>query len=154
MLKTQVEQAKGGAAVLERLYRGALTAGEESTFKEAIAQCVKEDPEDILSSAWAYRLDIQSAEAEEEVQVSKQDENRHWWTAIVGSVTLGILYALFAGDKAPVPVPGEANPLFWIGWAPLTALGVLFYLAVVDRTNERIRWYGGIRGERGCAYNA
>ncbi len=123
--------------------RQALTAGEESAFKEAIAQCVKEDPEDILSSAWAYRLDIQSAEAEVEVQVSKQDENRHWWTAVVGSVTLGILYALFAGDKPPVPVPGEANPLFWIGWAPLTALGVLFYLAIVDRANERIRWYGG-----------
>jgi len=62
--------------------------------------------------------------------------------AVATSVVLGILYALFAGDKPPVPQPGEAHPLFWIGWGPLTALGILFYLARVDRTGERIHRHG------------
>ncbi len=40
-LKRQIEQAQGDAVVLDRLYRQAVAAGEESTFKEAIAQYLK-----------------------------------------------------------------------------------------------------------------
>ena len=145
MLKRQIEQAKGDAAALERLYRQAVAAGDEGAFKEAIAQHILAYPEDVLFSAWAYRLDIQPVYTEETTEnyIPKGNESRHWWTAIVGSIVLGTLYALFAGGKPPVPVPGDASPLFWIGWGPLTALGILAYLAVMDRTRKRIRWYGG-----------
>jgi hypothetical protein len=79
-----------------------------------------------------------------EVQTANQSQTRRWWIAIATSVVLGIVYALFAGDKAPVPIPGEAHPLFWIGWGPLTALGILFYLAMVDRSERRIYRYAGL----------
>ena len=145
-LKSQIEGARGDVAGLELLYRQALAAGDEPAFIEVIGQCGGEHPEDILFSAWACRLDVQSpADAERsEGQVGKESQARHWRTAVATSVVLGILYALFAGDKPPVPDPGEARPLFWIGWGPLTALGVLFFLASVERsTEERIRRYGG-----------
>ncbi|MBI4552340.1 MAG: hypothetical protein HY710_08760 [Candidatus Latescibacteria bacterium] len=145
-LKSQIEQARGNAAGLERLYRQTMVAGEEPAFKDAIADCVGEHPDDILFAAWAYRLDVRSPSdrAEPEGQTVQQHQARHWRTAVAASIILGILYALFAGDKPPVPKPGEANPLFWIGWGPLTALSILFYLTAIDRTRERIRWYGGL----------
>ncbi len=144
-LKSQIEGAMGDAGGLERLYRQAVAAEDEPAFIEVIGQCAGEHPEDILFSAWACRLNVQSpADAEmSEGQIVKESQTRHWRTAVATSVVLGILYALFAGDKPPVPDPGEARPLFWIGWGPLTALGVLFFLGSVERTAERIRRYGG-----------
>ena len=145
-LKNQIEGARGDAAGLERLYRQALAAGDEPAFREAVAQCAGEHPEDPLFSAWAYRLDIRSPSdvTEPEGRTVGQNQTRHWRTAVMASAILGVLYMLFAGGKPPVPQPGDAHPLFWIGWGPLAALGILAYLAALDRAGERIRWYGGL----------
>ena len=144
-LKDQIEQARGNAAGLERLYRQALDAGDEPAFKEGIARCAEEHPEDLLFLAWAYRLNVRSPSdvTGPEGRTVSQSQSRRWWTAVAAAVTLGILYMLLAGGKPPFPKPGEATPLFWIGWAPLTALGILFYLTAVGHTGERIRWHGG-----------
>lgn len=142
ILRSQIEEARGDAAGLERLYRQALAAGDVQAFEEAIRQCAGEHPEDILFSAWAYRLDVQSPPDAAKLGIVKQSQARHWRMAVATSVVLGILYALFAGGKPPVPIPGEANPLFWIGWGPLTTLGILFYLASADRTGKRIHRHG------------
>jgi len=68
---------------------------------------------------------------------------RHWGAALAISIGCGALLALFVGDKAPVPIPGVANPMFWIGWGPLAAIGIVVFLAVVAPASERLRWYGG-----------
>ena len=141
--KDQIDGAKGDAGALEGLYRQARRAGDEGAFKAVIAACAKEDPEDLLLSAWGYRLDIQSVPvAGSDVRLLGQRERRHWSAAVVGSVVLGLFFMFFAGGRPPVPAPGEAAPLFWIGWGPLTALGLLVYLAVVDRRREHVRRYG------------
>ena len=68
---------------------------------------------------------------------------RHWGAALAISIGCGALLALFVGDQAPVPIPDEADPLFWIGWAPLAAVGIVAFLATVAPDSERLRWYGG-----------
>lgn len=68
---------------------------------------------------------------------------RHWGAALAISIGCGALFALFVGDKPPVPVPGVANPLFWIGWGPLAAVGIVVFFAVVAPESKRLRWYGG-----------
>lgn len=145
-LRSQIEKAGGDAAGLERLYRQALVAGNEAAFKEMIGQCAGEHPEDILFSAWTHRLDVQSPPlgAGAKGQTVNQSQTRRWWTAVATSVVLGVVYALFARDKPPIPIPSEADPLFWIGWGPLTALGILFYLAMVDRSGKRTYRYAGL----------
>ncbi|MCI0692914.1 DUF687 domain-containing protein [candidate division KSB1 bacterium] len=146
-LKSQIEGARGDAAGLERLYKQALVAGNEAAFKEAIGRCAGEHPENVLFSAWAYRLDVLPPPplvVAPEGQTVNQSQSRRWWTAVATSVVLGVVYALFARDRPPIPIPGEADPLFWIGWGPLTALGILFYLVMVDRSERRIYRYAGL----------
>ncbi|MFH1026714.1 MAG: hypothetical protein V1791_01795 [Pseudomonadota bacterium] len=143
-LKSRIEESRGDPAGLEHLYRQALADGNEPAFREAIGRCAAERPENRLFEAWAYRLDIRNPAdaAELEGPLYKQSQHGHWRITVPAGVALGILYALFAGDKPPVPKPGEARPLFWIGWGPLTALVILGYLAALDRSRSRIRWYG------------
>ena len=141
-LKSQIEGARGDAAGLERFYKQALVAGNEAAFKEAIGRCAGEHPENVLFSAWAYRLDVLPPPV---VAPEGQIVNsRRWWAAVATSVVLGVVYALFARNKPPIPIPGEADPLFWIGWGPLTALGILFYLVMVDRSERRLYRYAGL----------
>ena len=146
-LRTQVEGARGDAASLEQLYRQALGAGDEAAFTAAIGRCAGEHPDDILLSAWAHRLGIVAplpSAAGPEGQAAHPGHTRRWWTAVATSVVLGVLLALFAGDRPPFPVPGQASPLFWIGWGPLTAAGVLVYLGMVDRSKRRMCLYAGL----------
>ena len=46
-------------------------------------------------------------------------------TGPVIAVALGFAAVILAGDDPPVPIPGEANPAFWIGYFPVMALGIL-----------------------------
>ncbi len=71
---------------------------------------------------------------------------RHWGIALAVSVVNGALFALFAGDNPPVPVPGEASPMFWIGWGPLTAISIVAFMAAVAPEAKRVRWYGAAAG--------
>lgn len=141
-LKSRVEQARGDAAALEGLYRQTVASGEVGAFKKAIAHFAGESPQDVLLSAWAYRLDVQPVQIPE-VQ-EKIAGSRQWWGAVGVSIVLGLLYVVFAGDKPPVPIPQQANPLFWIGWGPMTALAILFYLAVTDGRKDQGYWYGSL----------
>lgn len=145
-LKSQIERARGDVAGLERLYRQVRVAGNDAAFREAMGKCAAENPGDILFSAWAYRLDVQSTlpVVESAGQTVEQSQNRRWWMAVATSVVLGILYAIFARGKLPIPIPSEADTLFWIGWGPLTTLGILFYLAMVDRSWKSIYRYAGL----------
>lgn len=146
-LKSQIEGARVDAAGLERLYKQVLVAGNEAAFKEAIGRCAGEHPENVLFSAWAYRLDVLTLPppvVAPKGQTLNQNQARRWWTAVATSIVLGVVYALFARNKPPIPMPGEADPLFWIGWGPLTAIGILFYLAMVDRSERRIYRYAGL----------
>ncbi|MCH6552111.1 MAG: (d)CMP kinase, partial [Planctomycetes bacterium] len=61
--------------------------------------------------------------------------------AIVVSLALGGVFSAIAGDRPPVPVPGQGSTAFWIGWSPMTALAILLYLGVVDDRKERLRYY-------------
>ena len=143
-MKREIESLRDDAAGLEQLYRQTLAGSDDaSAFKEAIAQCAEEHPDNVLYRAWVCRLEDQPDASGQVDAAGKQDQLRQWRIAIASSAGLGILYALFANGKPPAPVPGEAEPLFWIGWGPVTALGILFYLAVVDRTQHEP---GGMEG--------
>jgi len=126
---------------LERLYRQAEIDGEISAFKDAIEHCIKEQPEDPLFLAWAYRLDLLPTANIEQTH----SQRRHWQVAIGISIALGILFVLLAGNKPPLPFPdmeGETKgrPHFWLGWSPFVALAMLAFMAIQNRID--VRHYG------------
>lgn len=135
-LKDDIETLMGDPAGLECLYRSIQAEGNEAEFREALRQCEEEHPGDVLLEAWARRLDL---------PVEKEDDdnghNRHWWTVIGASALLGVGSALLAGGKPPVPIPGEGGPLFWVGWGPLVALGLLAYLAWAEQSAKNSARY-------------
>ncbi len=136
-LKQDIEKASGDPAGLERLYRSSHAEGNEAAFRKALRQCKEEHPGDILLEAWAHRFDL-PAESEED----KGRHNRQWWIVIGASVLLGVVSALLARGEAPVPIPGEADVLFWVGWGPLVAIGLLAYLAWAHRSTKSLTRYG------------
>ncbi len=140
-LKNRIIETRGDAAGMEQLYRRARDKGEEPIFKDAIAQCAAECGDDILLSAWVHRLNLKTGSDQEQTLASSR-RIRHWKTAVGVSVVLGVAFALLAGDRPPAPIPGESSSQFWIGWAPLTALFILGFLAAVSREAEPCRRYG------------
>ncbi len=138
--RAQFEEQRGNAAGLERLYRQALANADESAFREEVARSAATRPEDTLLAAWAYRLDLRPLPVEAPVP-----QTSHWTTAIAGSALMGLLAFLCAGGQPPVPSPEAASPLFWIGWAPLTGLGILAFLALRGATgnpDQRLTRFG------------
>ena len=145
LLLHQVEQAKEDAATLEKLYRQAASIGDEVSFREAISQSVRTHPDNLLFQAWACRLDLDPSLAltESEDRAREKRGSRHWWIALMGSAILGAIYVFLVGERIPIPVPGEATDLFWLGYAPVTAVAILIYLALDGRATKRWQWYAG-----------
>lgn len=135
-LKQDIKAASGDPAALESLYRRSNAEGNEAEFRAALQQCEEEQPGDLLFEAWAHRLELPVKSAEDD-----KVHDRHWWTIIGVSVLLGMVTTLLARGKPPVPFPGEADVLFWVGWGPLVALGLLAYLAWAQRSTERLTRY-------------
>ena len=135
-LKQDIKAASGDPAALESLYRRSTAEGNAAEFRAALQQCEEEQPGDLLFEAWAHRLGLPVKSAEED-----KVRDRHWWTIIGVSVLLGMVSTLLARGKPPVPFPGEAVALFWVGWGPLVALGLLAYLAWAQRSTERLTRY-------------
>ncbi len=135
-LKQDIETASGDAAALERLYRSSQAEGNEAAFIEALRHCEKEHPGDVLIEAWAHRLDLPAERAEHD-----GSHDRRWWIVIGASVLLGIVSVLLSRGKPPVPFPDEADVLFWVGWGPLVAVGLLGYLAWAHRSTTSLARY-------------
>ena len=127
--REQLEEERGDAAGLERLYRQALATAGEPSFREQLARSAQAHPEDTLLKAWTYRLDLRPLPATP-TQSASNPQTRYWALALAGSAAMGLLALLCAGNRPPIPVPQVASPFFWIGWAPLTGLGLLAYLAL------------------------
>ncbi len=135
-LKHDIETASGNPAGLERLYRSSQSEGNEAAFIEALRQCEEEHPGDVLLEAWAHRLGLPAAREKDD-----RGRARHWWIIIGASVLLGVLSALLARGRPPVPIPDEAHVLFWVGWGPLVAVGLLAYLAWAHRSTKSLTRY-------------
>ncbi len=139
-LKDDMVAASGEPAGLERLYRRVQEEGNEAAFTEALRQCREAQPGNLLLEAWIYRLDVPLKSEEENIR------DHSWWVVIGASVVLGGVSALLAGGKPPVPNPGEAAVLFWVGWGPLVALGLLGYLAWAERATKGRARYAAAAG--------
>lgn len=142
LTKDRLDELGQDPEALESLYREAQQRGQDDAFRQAVTQCLETTPGNVLLRTWACRLDLDvPTDAELEFQ-SAADSRWHWATALSASLACGTLFVFFARGQPPVPVPGEAHPLFWIGCGPLVASSIVAFLAVGSMDKTRMRWYG------------
>ena len=142
-LSQAVEDGRGDALHLERLYRQSRADGRGEDFGEAVALLHKAHPGDQLVRAWALRLELEALPDPPGVKLGGGDAGP-WRLIAFGAGCLAIVFALLSWGGPPVPIPGEAHPAFWIGWAPAAAMAILALGAAVDR--GRMRRYGAAGG--------
>ncbi len=144
--KARIEALKDDPVALERLYRQALRSDHEATFHQAISECLADSPANLLLTAWACRLESDAAPDPPGVVASISgadgDVRRHWIAALLTAVGCGALFTLLTGNGPPVPIPGEASSLFWIGWGPLTAVAIVVFVAAIAPERERLQRCG------------
>jgi len=134
------DPSRRGALALEQLYRRAKEAGHADAFREAVVRALSLSEKSALLDAWGCRLDILPLkQAAPDVEAIQSGTTQLWSLAIPLSVALGMMWSLFSGGKPPLPAPELAAPLFWLGWAPVTAVIILGFLGAAGRDPERRR---------------
>jgi hypothetical protein len=137
------EPSSQGALMLELLYRQAVEQGQQEYFCSAIVRALSSTQRSTLLDAWGYRLDILPLEKPAQTaQTIQYGGVRLWGVALSISIMLGLIWSIFSGGRPPLPFPNQAAPLFWLGWAPVTALSIMGFIAAVTHAREQIRTFG------------
>ena len=132
-----------GALMLERLYRQSIEEGQQESFCAAITRALSTSGRSALLDAWGYRLKILPVDAIPEARPAIQSSAaRLWGCAVVLSVLLGLVWSVFSRGKPPMPIPEVAAPLFWLGWAPVTALFIMGFTVAVRQARDSGRIFG------------
>jgi len=109
---------------LEDLYQTALRENKVEEFTADLLACHQESPENVLYTAWYYRLQpIPSAEP----AVRK---GPNWKLAIPLSVAAGLILWLLTDRRLSFP---GGTPFFLIAWAPIEACFVIAFLGMTAR---------------------
>ncbi len=137
-LEQQIEQHCDDPRALEMLYRRAQDVGADALFRERILECARRAPDSVLLRAWTYRLDTA---LDSDAPNADRERGQRWPAALALSTLLGACFVWLADGQPPIPVPGPSAPAFWLGWAPLTALCILVYLALFDARQNRRALY-------------
>lgn len=140
---TYLAAIRGGAAnpeMLERLYQMASRAGAASVFARAVAAAHHESPENLLYSAWYYRL-----RQPEVAGASGRFASMWTWVVPIG-VALGLAFWLFSEPGLAV----RANtPLLTLLAGPLVALAIVLFLASGGRRSLALPLAGVALGAMG-----
>ncbi len=117
----RIQSALHDPQALEKMYQTAVQSGEQGAFREAIEQAWQAAPDDLLLSAWHYRLQPEASTYD--VGVS------HWKKAVLFAVLTGLLFWALS-DFNRLTIAGGDVPYLVLVWAPLAAAVTLFFLAL------------------------
>ncbi|NMC11523.1 MAG: hypothetical protein GYA34_01420 [Chloroflexi bacterium] len=131
----QIDNARSDPQALEALYQSAVQENTATEFSGDLIYCYKENRDDILLAAWYFRL--QSAAAARET-VRKPV---NWGLAIPLAVITAIVFWVLSDQRFTFSRNGLPHLLLL--WTPLSTLGVLAYLALTSRKNQRRALYVG-----------
>jgi hypothetical protein len=135
--KDTVRALAADAAQLEEVYQTALQAGEAEAFQAAIDASYTAAPDNLLYTAWFYRLKQTAVQAKSYVVA--------WGWVIPLAVLNGLLFWWLSADRYTIVIKGllpgtDRNfiPAIVLLAAPLCAAFVLVYLTAVARKPWRL----------------
>ena len=141
---TEIRSTSASPRQLEELYQNALMAKDAEAFMEALEVVYHESPEDILFSAWHFRL-------QQATQISQIESKpvRNWKLAIPLAVITGLLFWALSGEDL---VFLDEIPYLMLFWAPIASLFTLVFLTFTVNKHYRRALFAGISLVVACAY--
>lgn len=127
--QNEIQTASSSPKELEDLYQAALNVDEADMFRAALEACFKDAPNEILLSAWHYRLS-----AQEQVRYEEKKTSRNWKLAIPLSILTGLV---FWGISDSNLLYLDQIPYFFLFWAPIATLFTLIFLTFSSKDNYR-----------------
>ncbi|MGO8948419.1 MAG: hypothetical protein ACLQUY_12325 [Ktedonobacterales bacterium] len=117
-----IRAASANPEQLERLYQSARHDHETEPFARAILICAGSSPENLLYSAWYYRL---QQRARSDGETERRSVN--WWLAVEISLALGLAFWLLS---APTWQMVDSVPYLLLLWAPITAIALIGFVSL------------------------
>jgi hypothetical protein len=124
----EIQEIGSDPEKLESLYQRAQHAGEVRAFERALLACYEEAPDNLLYSAWFYRL-RQSAPAPE-----KPRRAINWALAIPLSILTGLIFWLLSDFNAPLFLDHLPHLVLW--WSPIAAMSALVFMTLTAKQNQ------------------
>ena len=111
---------------LENLYRAAQRENAGDEWKSDLLACHAESPDNILYTAWRYRLQASETEPPESRGVN-------WKLAIPLGLVAGLVFAVLSISRFDLP---RHTPLLLYAWAPLGACFIVAFLTLQATPRE------------------
>jgi hypothetical protein len=121
---TLIDAAAANPEALERLYQAARRGGAAAAFRGAVAAAHQESPENLLYSAWYYRLHQPAVEG------GTHRFAGMWTWAVPIGVVLGLAFWVFSDSGSSFRTNA---PLLTYLAPPLVALAIVLFLATGGR---------------------
>ena len=120
----RIQAAESDPQQLEQLFQVARRSDQVQDFRAAVQALHEATPENVLLTAWVYRL--QSLEEE----TDKPKRSINWGAAIPLSVLTGLV--LWALSSESFTVRGDMPQVF-LWWSPVAAFSALIFMAVTAK---------------------
>lgn len=141
---SEIQSASASAKHLEELYQAALEADEPEEFKTALEACYRETPDNILFSAWHFRLQHPAQAKKEIVKPS-----RNWKLAIPLGIVTGLIFWALSGEDLLFL---DQIPYLLLFWAPIATLFAIAYLNFTAKKHYQRNLLVGVGLVVACVY--
>lgn len=124
----EIRAASSDPQKLEQLYQLAAHEGHLEDFQSSLLACYEETPDNLLYSAWFYRL--------QQVAVSARKSRRevNWILAVVLSILTGLIFWAMSDIQAPRYQDHIPHLILW--WSPIATMSALIFLTVTAKKNQ------------------
>ena len=128
--ETRIRAAEADPQQLEQLYQDACSSDQAAAFRAALDACYEAAPDNVLLSAWHYRLQPLAEER------PRPGRKINWPAAIPLSLLTGlILWAISDIDGFLVH---NSVPQLFLWWSPIATFSALIFLALTARQRTRL----------------
>ena len=120
----RIQAAGSDPQQLEQLFQAALRSGQVGDFQAAVVALHGAAPDDVLLTAWVYRLQSLAEES------GKAGRSINWAAAVPLSIVTGLIFWAISGGDLALDV---AVPQVFLWWSPIATLSALTFMALTAR---------------------
>jgi hypothetical protein len=127
-LDAEIRAAGSNPQKLEQLYQVARRENQADEFHSALSTLYEANPENLLFSAWFYRLQkVTETEVKSQRQVN-------WALAISLSILTGLIFWLLSDLESLIYLDHLPHLALW--WSPIATMSALIFMAFTAKKNQ------------------